>query len=195
MSARAPIWSGLLMMVLALAVGPGTVFADPLDLRPIKVKDKRIEPGSAQAEDTAFSTTVNASRAAIEGGGVAEHLARSVGVQVRRSGSHGDFASVLIRGSSANQVGIFLDGIPLALGRGGLFDLSLLPLLSIARIDVFRGYLPAEFGSEGIGGAITWCPVVLPSGRAPGCWRAWAPLTWYRWARPAARGTDPSATL
>lgn len=162
MSARAHIGSGLLMMVLALAVGAATALADPLDLRPIKVKDKRIEPGSVQAEDTAFSTTVNASRAAIEGGGVAEHLARSVGVQVRRSGSHGDFASVLIRGSSANQVGIFLDGIPLALGRGGLFDLSLLPLLSIARIDVFRGYLPAEFGSEGIGGAINLVPGGAP---------------------------------
>lgn len=167
MSARAPKWSGpvvITLVVIALDVLAGTsaARADPLDLRPIQVKDKRIEPGSPQAEDTAFSTTVNASRAATEGGGVAEHLARSVGVQVRRSGSHGDFASVLIRGSSASQVGIFLDGIPLALGRGGLFDLSLVPLLSIARIDVFRGYLPAEFGSEGIGGAINLVPGGAP---------------------------------
>ena len=151
------------MVALALVVGPGWALADPLDLRPIQVKDKRLEPGSAQAEDTAFSTTVNASRAATEGGGVAEHLARSVGVQVRRSGGHGDFASVLIRGSSASQVGIFLDGIPLSQGRGGLYDLSLVPLLSIARIDVFRGYLPAEFGSEGIGGAINLVPGGAPN--------------------------------
>ncbi len=161
MSARALVWSGFLFAVALCSVA-GVAAADPLDLRPVKVTDKRIKPGSAQAEDTAFSSSVNASKAATEGGGVAEHLARSVGVQVRRSGSHGDFSSVLIRGSSAAQVGIFLDGIPLAMGRGGLFDLSLLPLLSIARIDVFRGYLPAEFGSEGIGGAINLVPGGAP---------------------------------
>jgi outer membrane cobalamin receptor len=157
-----PLFTSLVIGLVVLVGATAVARADPLDLRPIEVKDKRIKPGSAQAEDTAFSTTVDANRAATEGGGVAEHLARSVGVQVRRSGSHGDFSSVLIRGSSANQVGIFLDGIPLALGRGGLFDLSLVPLLSIARIDVFRGYLPAEFGSEGIGGAINLVPGGAP---------------------------------
>jgi iron complex outermembrane receptor protein len=140
----------------------GRAEADPLDLRPVEVRDRRIEPGSAQAEDTAFATTVDAPQAAAEGGQVAEHLARTVGVQVRRTGTHGDFAAVLIRGSSASQVGVFLDGIPLSLGRGGLLDLSLFPLLSLARIEVFRGYVPAEFGSEGIGGAINLVP-----GRAP----------------------------
>lgn len=162
MSARVQLLTGPLVLCFALVALGTSVQADPLDLRPIKVKDKRIEPGTPQAEDTAFSTSVDASRAAAEGGGVAEHLARSVGVQVRRAGTHGDFASVLIRGSSSNQVGIFLDGIPLALGRGGLFDLSLLPLLSIARVDVFRGYLPAEFGAEGIGGAINLVPGAAP---------------------------------
>ena len=140
----------------------GRAGADPLDLRPVEVRDRRIEPGSAQAEDTAFATTVDAPQAAAEGGQVAEHLARTVGVQVRRTGTHGDFAAVLIRGSSAAQVGVFLDGIPLSLGRGGLLDLSLFPLLSLARIEVFRGYVPAELGSEGIGGAINLVP-----GRAP----------------------------
>ncbi len=168
MLARSPngLGSSLLvaaLLVAALVAGGVELRADPLDLRPVKVDAKRIEPGSPQAEDTAFSTSVDATRAATEGGGVAEHLARSVGVQVRRSGGHGDFASVLIRGSSANQVGVFLDGIPLALGRGGIFDLSLVPLLSIARVDVFRGYLPAELGSEGIGGGINLVPGAAPA--------------------------------
>ncbi|MFH2007514.1 MAG: TonB-dependent receptor [bacterium] len=142
--------------VVCLAPAPG--HADPLDLRPIQVKDSRIEPGSAQAEDTAFSTTLDAAKAASEGGDLTEHLARSVGVQVRRTGSHGDFSSVLIRGSSPNQVGVFLDGIPLSQGRGSLVDLSLYPLLTLARVEIFRGYVPAEFGSEGIGGAINLIP-------------------------------------
>ncbi len=152
----------VLLPLVAATLAPRPAAADPLDLRPIDVRDKRIEPGSAKAEDTAFSTTVDAARAATEGGGVAEHLARTVGVQVRRAGAHGDFAAVLIRGSSASQVGIFLDGIPLTLGRGGLVDLSLFPLLALSKVEVFRGYVPAEFGSEGIGGALNLVP-----GRAP----------------------------
>jgi iron complex outermembrane receptor protein len=143
---------------MAVVLAPTTARSDPLDLRPVEVRDTRIEPGSAQAEDTAFRLTLDAQRAALEGGDLAEHLGRTIGVQVRRMGALGDPASLLIRGSSASQVLVLLDGIPLALGRGGLVDLSLFPLLALGSVEVFRGYVPAEFGAEGLGGAVNLVP-------------------------------------
>ena len=147
-----------LTLALPFGVNAPRAAANPLDLRPVEVRDSRLEPGSAEAEDTAFRLTLDAQRAAVEGGDLAEHLGRTVGVQVRRMGSHGDFASLLIRGSSASQVTILLDGIPLAFGRGGLVDLSLFPLLALGRVEIFRGYVPAEFGAEGMGGAVNLVP-------------------------------------
>ena len=64
-------------------------------------------------------------------------------------GIDNDFAAVLIRGSSSGQVGIFLDGIPLTLGRGGLLDLSLFPPFVLSRIEIFRGFTPVRFASSG----------------------------------------------
>lgn len=149
---------GVLALITGLILGRGAVRADPLDLRPVEVEAGRLEPGTAEAEDTSFHSVVDAGQAALEGSSLAERVGQTVGVQVRRTGSHGDLASVLIRGSSAGQVAILLDGIPLSLGRDGHLDLSLFPLLALERVEVFRGYVPAEFGGEGLGGAINLVP-------------------------------------
>lgn len=137
-----------------LAHLPSPLNARPIELPPIEVEEKRREPGSAEAEDTAFSTTLDAEPGAVEGLDVAGLLSRSVGVHVRRTGGFGDFSSVLIRGASADQVSVFLDGVRLSTGPGSVVDLSMFPLLTISRVEVFRGYAPAELGSEAVGGAI-----------------------------------------
>lgn len=151
-----------LLLGLALLAVPRTGAADPLDLRPVDVRDQRITPGSAAAEDTAATETLDAQAAAQEGGSVADHLAQMPGVQVQRTGAHGDAASILIRGSSANQVGVFLDGLPLSFGRGGQPDLSIFPLLAFSRVELFRGMAPAELGSAALGGAINLVPAEAP---------------------------------
>ncbi len=130
----------------------------PIELDPIDVEGKEREPESADGVDTAFTTVIPAFQHALEGFDAAQALSRTVGVGARRSGGLGDYTAVLIRGSSAQQVGVFLDGVPISGGYGNLIDLSLFPLLSISRIEVFRSMLPAEFGSEGIGGAINLIP-------------------------------------
>ncbi len=83
-----------------------------------------------------------------------EVVARTPGAHVRSAGGLGQFSAVSLRGSSAQQVGIFTDGIPLGDSFGGLVNLSDIPLDGLSRIDIYRGHVPAVFGGATLGGAI-----------------------------------------
>lgn len=84
----------------------------------------------------------------------ADALAEAAGVQVQRFGGLGAFSTVSIRGSSANQVPVYLDGVPLASAQDQTVNLSNLPLESLERIEVYRGTIPVGFGGGGIGGVV-----------------------------------------
>ncbi len=78
-------------------------------------------------------------------------LAEATGVQVKRLGGLGTFSTLSLRGSSADQVEVYLDGILLNAAFGGGVDLSNLPLAHIGQIEVYRG---AGAGGNGLGGAV-----------------------------------------
>lgn len=86
--------------------------------------------------------------------GLAEVLARTPGAHVRSVGGLGQFSAISLRGSSAQQVGIFVDGVPLGDAFGGLFDLSELPLRGMSRVDIYRGFVPVRYGGATLGGAL-----------------------------------------
>lgn len=81
-------------------------------------------------------------------------LSQMVGLRVKQYGGLGAFATVSIRGSSSNQVQVFLDGIPLNDAYAGTANLADLPVGSIQRIEVYRGFTPPQLGAAGIGGAL-----------------------------------------
>lgn len=108
------------------ARGPG--FATAVDLEH--------EPGSRPAD------------------GLPEVIARTPGATVRSLGGLGQFGAVSLRGSSPQQVAVFLDGVPLGSSVAGLVDLGSIPLDGLARVEIHRGHVPVEFGSAAIGGAI-----------------------------------------
>src|SRR5262249_14148863 len=80
--------------------------------------------------------------------------AEAAGVQVQRYGGLGAFSTISIRGSSANQVPVFLHGVPLSQSQDQTVDLSTLPLDSLERIDVYRGTIPVGFSGASIGGVV-----------------------------------------
>jgi len=84
------------------------------------------------------------------------------GTVVRRLGGLGDYASVSIRGSSARQVQIFLDGVPLNPDGSQAVNLSELPLAAFERVEIYRGGAPAELATAPIGGVVN-----LVTGRLP----------------------------
>ncbi|HET6585208.1 MAG TPA: TonB-dependent receptor [Nannocystaceae bacterium] len=93
-------------------------------------------------------------RAAPTRDGLAEVVARTPGAHVRSLGGLGQFSSVSLRGSTAQQVGVFLDGVPLSSSYAGLFDLADLPIEGLTRVEIHRGYVPIAFGAAALGGAI-----------------------------------------
>jgi len=114
-----------------------------------------LRTGDVDREITPVMTTT-IRREAFEGKteNIAEIIEKEVGVQVRQSGGLGSFSSVSLRGSSSDQVLVFMDGILLNDASGGGVDLSTIALSDVAAIDIYRGATPINFGSSGIGGAV-----------------------------------------
>jgi outer membrane receptor protein involved in Fe transport len=126
---------------------------DAVMLPEVEVTEQR--PSEAeQRAPTAFVSEVDTTHRdpAIET--TADVLQEVVGVQVQHFGGLGAFSTISIRGSQANQVPIFLDGIPISQAQDQTVNLSDLPLDSVQRIDVYRGTVPIGFGGNGIGGVV-----------------------------------------
>ena len=83
-----------------------------------------------------------------------EILARVPGLKVRQYGGLGQLSTVMIRGSSAEQVLVLVDGVRLNTGQGGGVDISSIPVDTIERIEVIRGGGTAIYGHDAIGGVV-----------------------------------------
>lgn len=76
------------------------------------------------------------------------------GVHVREVNGKGQYTTVTMRGSTAAQVGIFIDGVLANLGGDTAVDLSTIPVKNVERIEVYRGYIPSRFSGTFMGGVI-----------------------------------------
>ena len=76
------------------------------------------------------------------------------GVHVRYVSGKGQYTTVTVRGSTAAQVGVFVDGVLSNLGGDAAVDISTIPVKNVERIEVYRGYIPARFGGTFMGGVI-----------------------------------------
>lgn len=85
----------------------------------------------------------------------AQIIAEIPGVDLRANmATPGGVNTTRIWGSTASQVLILLDGIPLNSSWDGVYDLSLLPAEAIERIEVQKGGSSALYGSAAVGGVI-----------------------------------------
>ncbi len=85
---------------------------------------------------------------------VGELLQSTPGVVVTQAGGAGSATHVSIRGSSANEVLIVVDGVPVNSALSGDFDLSTIPLETVERVTVLTGAQSARFGSRAMAGVI-----------------------------------------
>ncbi len=105
-------------------------------------------------DEVPFVTVIDASTPTARAASVADLIEREAGVRVRSRGGLGAFTSVSLRGSDANEVAIFVDGVPLSKAGAGVVDLGQLAADGLLRIEIYRGAPPVELGSEAIGGVI-----------------------------------------
>lgn len=118
-----------------------------------------------RADPTAFGSILEAPQWADRITTLPALLREAVGVQVKTIGD--SFSSVSIRGSTAEQVMVYLDGVPLNRAAGGAVNLADIPLAQVERIEVYRGMTPASLPEASIGGAIV-ITTRTPKGRAAG---------------------------
>jgi iron complex outermembrane receptor protein len=152
----------------------GLVWAAALTAAPERLDDVTVHGDRPAAEDdavdrAAFVTVIEAADFATTATSVPELLQKSVGVTVRRFGGPGSLATASIRGSSAEQVTVLLDGIPLNRARAGTVNLSNLPLRIVERIEVYRSFAPLRLQPAAIGGVvniITRRPTEAPTAEA-----------------------------
>ncbi len=85
---------------------------------------------------------------------LADVLSDQTGVQIRQSGGLGSYSSVSLRGSTARQVQVVVDGMLLNDPVTGGVDMSKLGLHDISRIQIYPGSAPAQLAQAGIGGVV-----------------------------------------
>lgn len=76
------------------------------------------------------------------------------GVQIHQLGGLGDFTTVSIRGSTPQQVAIYVDGAPLTQGGSSAVDLSRLAPSQFSSIELWRSGAPLGLGVAPLGGVI-----------------------------------------
>jgi len=122
----------------------------------IEVRGERRE-GSPRAPATA-GTVIDLEQFGGEIRSVADVLLTSPGVSIHALGGPGQTATVSLRGATADESLVLLDGIPLQGPGGGAIDLATLPVTFLDRLVVNRGVLGAQFGAGALGGALELLP-------------------------------------
>jgi outer membrane cobalamin receptor len=123
-------------------------------------------PEIAREDHGASSSVVTADRTPRAGESVTLLLSEQTGATVTRLGGMGATATISLRGSTANQVSVYLDGVPLNSATGGGVDLGTIPLADVERLEVYRGMSPIAFGASAIGGVVSITTAVPTSNRA-----------------------------
>jgi iron complex outermembrane receptor protein len=130
----------------------------------VEVQADRPEVGDVAA----FATTLDTGEIASRGEDLADVLGRVPGARVREYGGLGQYATLSLRASTAEQVTILVDGVPQNRALGGPVDLSYIPATQLAEVTVYRGFGPAALGLGGIGGLVdvrTRPPGAKPEGQ------------------------------
>ncbi len=121
---------------------------------PEEIIIRRVQMGKLLEGPSPFITVIETETYQGEDKTLADLLATSVGVQLRRFGGEGERSEISIRGSTASQVIILMDGVRLDGGQAGSVDLSTIPLELIERIEVSRGSGSIRTGSGAMGGVV-----------------------------------------
>lgn len=76
------------------------------------------------------------------------------GLRVIRLGGRFGYSVASVRGSSSSQVAVYVNGVLMNLQSEAAVDLSAIPMGAVERIEVYRGFIPARFGAQAMGGVI-----------------------------------------
>jgi len=136
------------LLLAAVLLPPRAALAQESE---VKVVGARTEAERLQQSAEAVNL-VDTRKAKEQTADLAEVLARTQGVAVRRDGGLGSSARFALNGIY-DRIPFFLDGVPLELA-GYPFGVANVPVNLVDRVEIYRGVVPIRFGADGIGGAV-----------------------------------------
>lgn len=110
-----------------------------------KVQRVREQAYAVNAVDTKAMSNVTAN--------LSQVLNKTTGVKVREQGGMGSDFDFSINGLSGSAVKFFIDGVPLDI-MGSSMSLNNIPVNLSERIEVYKGVVPVNLGSDALGGAV-----------------------------------------
>ncbi|MEM1337972.1 MAG: TonB-dependent receptor [Bacteroidota bacterium] len=90
--------------------------------------------------------------------GVETVLKTSSGVVVRQSGGLGSNLNINLNGLTGQAVRVYYDGIPIQVYGSGI-QLNSIPVDALERVDVYKGVMPIDVGTDALGGGINLVPL------------------------------------
>jgi iron complex outermembrane receptor protein len=123
-----------------------------------------VRPLAARNEEdpTAAATTVELTKRPMALETLREVIPEIPGAIALSAGGYGAFSSVSLRGSDLAQTVWLLGDVPLNGPDSGAFDMSLLPLAQLQKLEVYRSGAPVWYGQGSIGGVIRVVPREAP---------------------------------
>lgn len=109
---------------------------------------------SGRLERTALAVNAIDTRAVkLKTADLGEVMARTEGVSVQRAGGLGSATSFALNGLSGDKIRFFYGGTPLEFSPYS-FGIANIPINAISRVEVYKGVVPIQFGSDALGGAV-----------------------------------------
>ncbi|MFA5118185.1 MAG: TonB-dependent receptor [Candidatus Omnitrophota bacterium] len=142
-----------ILTALTLLCFYGAARSQDLSLEKIVVTPSRIEEPSGntpQKVDTITSKDLEKSGS----NGLTELLTQFTAVNISNYGGPGATKNIRMRGASAAQTLVMVDGRPINSPRDGEADLSMIPLDTVDTIEIVHGPASHLYGSSAMGGAI-----------------------------------------
>ncbi|MDD5116864.1 MAG: TonB-dependent receptor plug domain-containing protein, partial [Candidatus Omnitrophica bacterium] len=143
----------LIVLGLPLFILPGIAFPQGVELDRIVVTPSRIEESSGdvgRVVDVVTSQEIESSGSE----DLADALTDLTSVNISSYGGPGTNKDIRMRGSTAAQVLVLMDGRPINNPRDGAVNLSDIPLDNISRVEVMHGPGSSLYGSSAMGGVV-----------------------------------------
>ena len=166
------IWTVIGIMVCGLATPSWTEEITQSQQPPLSAAEQDLRKSEAVAMDTMVVTATHpdemppyertASSVSVirakdiqqRNADLSEILKRQVGVNIRQYGGMGAVSDIFIRGSTSEQVTIYVDGVPYSATGSGRVGLGSIASGSVETVEIYRGSAPGVFGAGAMGGVI-----------------------------------------
>lgn len=142
-----------LAALVALACAPAALAQTPTQLDAVVVTATRTAtPVSKVLSDV----TVLGQEEISQSGSltVAQLLAEQAGVEFYSNGGEGKSSSLMLRGATAKQTLVLIDGMRVLSATAGTTSLENISLDSIERVEILRGPASSLYGADAIGGVV-----------------------------------------